>query len=173
MESGRIFLRSIHEADADAIFAYRSLPEVAKYQYWEPFTKEEIWLFVKEYSIPKFDVHLKWNALAVILKEGHQLIGDCSLKLVDNQVEIGCIIAPKYQHQGFANEALGLLIDYCFANMDIDEVYGITDSENRASIRLMESLHMVKSPDFEEKVVCKGLLSVEYKYAIKKSDSVR
>ena len=170
MEGQKILLRNFNESDVDAVFAYRSLPEVAKYQYWEPITKEEARLFVNDYSHPRFDVSFKWNALAIILKENNELIGDCSLRLVIDKVEVGCIIAPKYQRQGLAKEALGQLINYCFANMAIDEVYGITDSKNTASIRLMESLYMLKVPDFEEKVECKDCLCVEYKYAVKKSD---
>lgn len=41
---------------------------------------------------------------------------------------------------------------------------GITDSENLSSVKLMRSLGMKKNEMFENKLLCKGRLSVEHKY---------
>ena len=53
---------------------------------------------------------------------------------------------------------------------DVKEIIGITDSRNIASARLMQSLGMVKVPDFETRLVCKGEDCIEYKYAIRIHD---
>ncbi len=167
--SERILLRSLEKADAKAIFAYRSLPEVAKYQYWEPFTEEQALTFATRYG--SADSHKKdnWLAWAVIEKENNNFIGDCALKIINDKAEIGCNIAPRHQHRGYAKEVLNMLFDYCFDHLGIEEIFGITDSENTASVKLMESLQMTKLPDFEGNVMCKGRLSIEHQYSIKKS----
>lgn len=168
IKSTRITLRHIQESDADAIFAYRSLPEVAKFQYWEPFTREQIVEFIEKNSNADLASRDNWIGLAVILNEGDKLIGDCALKISKESAEIGCNISPEYQNRGYAKEVLALLIEYCFQNTDIIEVCGITDSENIASIRLMESLGMKKSESFENRIECKGAICTEYKYLINK-----
>ena len=170
MESERILLRPFNKADTESILAYRSLPEVARYQYWKPFTKEQTLIFVIQHSDADLNKKGEWLALAIISKKENELIGDCALKISTKTAEIGCNIAPVHQHQGFAKETLELLFDYCFKNTDTDEIYGITDSENTASIKLMKSLNMLKITDFEEKTMCKGRLCTEHKYVIRKTD---
>ncbi len=46
ISSDRILLRTIKESDVGAILSYRSLDEVARYQYWEPFTEDMALTFV-------------------------------------------------------------------------------------------------------------------------------
>ncbi len=167
LSSDRILLRSFQETDTDAIFAYRSLEDIAKYQYWEPYNHEDTLNFIKSNLNSDLSSKEKWVGLAIIRKSDQKLIGDCAIRINKNDAEIGCNISPEYQKFGYAKEALHLLIDYCFQNNAIDEIFGITDSENTASIQLMQSMQMVKSDEFEEQIVCKGNISIEHKYFIK------
>lgn len=161
--SGRILLRDIQESDADAIFSYRSLESVARFQYWEPYTREQTLEFIDRCKNPDLSKRREWIGMAIISKEQNRLIGDCSLKVEDESAEIGCNISPLYQGKGFAKEVLKMLISYCFNSIGIKEVYGITDSENEASVRLMKSAGMIRLTEFEEKLICKG----EHKYFIR------
>lgn len=170
INSKRILLRNIKEADVDSIFAYRSLEDVARYQYWEPFTKVQTIDFVNKNMNSPLNKKGEWIGLAIINKDDDKLIGDCSIKLNLNNAEIGCNISPEYQHRGFAKEVLELLINCYFNNSDLDEIFGITDSQNKASIKLMESVGMTRAIDFEEKLICKGILSIEHKYYLRKAD---
>lgn len=169
-ESQRIYLRDIKPSDTDAIFSYRSLNDVAKYQYWKPYTREDALKFVEQCKDPDLNLRNEWIGLAVILKNTDRLIGDCSIKMNDKNAEVGCNIAPEYQHQGYAKEVLNLLLEICFNDSAIQEVSGIVDSENMTSIRLMESVGMSKLPDYEERIICKGEWCVEHKYVISASD---
>lgn len=168
ISSERILLRSIQETDLEAIHSYRSLKEVARYQYWEPFTKEQTADFIDKNKNADLDKREEWIGLVIINKENNKLIGDCSVRVSLDKAEIGCNISPKYQHKAFAKEVLSLLFDYYFSTIGVNEIFGITDSENIASIRLMESMGMIKSPDFEEKLICKEAWSIEHKYSVKK-----
>lgn len=172
INSDRIQLRSIINEDTDAIFLYRSLREIAKFQYWEPYTKDQALDFVNQNSYADFNKEGNWIGLAIINIDSDELIGDCSVKVFESTVEIGCNISPKYQNKGYAKEVLSLIIDHYFKRENINEVFGITDSENLASIKLMESLHMTKSPDFEEKVKCKGNWCLEHKYSLTKKNGM-
>lgn len=165
--SERLYLRYFKKEDAAALYDYRSLEEIAQYQYWEPYTIEQAVAFVEQCITSGLDKEGKWIGLAIVDPIKEKLIGDCALWITGQSAEIGCNISPEYQKQGFAKETLLLLVDYCMKFGNIREVFGITDSQNVASIRLMKSIGMEKEPDFEEKVMCKGILSVEHKYCIK------
>ncbi|NDV95068.1 N-acetyltransferase [Dysgonomonas sp. 521] len=165
ISSKRLLLRYIRETDADAIFSYRSLPEVARFQYWEPFTKERTIVFINQCTEADLKKENQWIGLAIEYKG--KVIGDCAFNISNSIMEIGCNISPEYQGMGLAKEALSVLIDHCFKNFEIKEVAGITDSRNTASIRLMESLAMQKVAGFENHIFCKGENCIEYKYSRK------
>lgn len=169
--SDRISIRPIYQTDTDSIYAYRSLEEVARYQYWAPFSKEQTTKFVNQNKKENLNTRGKWIGLAIIYRDNGLLIGDCAIRINDDTAEIGCNISPEYQHKGLAKETIRLLIDYCFRKAEVKEVFGITDRENKASVQLMESLGMVKDSGFQEEIMCKGLLSVEHRYSIKKKIS--
>jgi RimJ/RimL family protein N-acetyltransferase len=160
IESKTVLLRRITDDDVDGIIFYRSIKEIAKYQYWEPFTREQTLDFINKYKIFRLNNQDEWNGLIIENVDNNEIIGDCAAKIQGCKLSIGCNISPQYQKQGFAKEALTLLINYYLRNWDINEVYGITDSRNIASIKLMQSLGMKKTR-YEEKVECKGDLCMK------------
>lgn len=166
--SERIILRAIKETDANDIFSYRSLEEIAKYQYWEPFTKEKAISFAKSCDNIETIKKGEWVGLAIISHD--MFIGDCFLKLEDHSAEIGCNISPKFQSQGYAKGAIQALLYTAFNIPSIDKVIAITDSENLASIKLMESVGMRKVLDFENEIICKGNKCIELMYSIENLD---
>lgn len=169
-ETERIYIRNFNAADIDAIYSYRSTDEIARFQYWEPYTKKQTADFIEINKDSDINIRGSWNGFAIILKNKDKLIGDCSLKINVNSAEIGCNISPEYQKLGLAKEAVSLLLNIGFNLHNIDVIYGITDSENISSVKLMKSLGMTKLPEFEEKIICKGLPCIEHKYFIKKTD---
>lgn len=168
LHSERIKLRAISETDTEAIYNYRSLPEVAKYQYWEPFTMQQTKDFVSRCCNPDLDEEDQWIGLAIVYQG--KVIGDCAFKISENIAEVGCNISPEYQGMGLARESLSILIRYFLKNKDVKGIIGITDSRNIPSVRLMQSLGMVKVPDFETLIICKGEDCIEHKYAIRIHD---
>jgi diamine N-acetyltransferase len=49
---------------------------------------------------------------------------------------IGILIHKEYQQNGFASEALQLLIDYCFTHLNLHQLYANITSDNAKSISL-------------------------------------
>lgn len=168
IDAEKILLRVIEYDDWEAILSYRSLPSVARYQYWKPYTKEDALNFVNQCCNTNLDAKDEWIGLTIVQKKNDCIIGDCALKIGKDTAEIGCNISPSYQKQGFAQTVIQMLIDYCIQCKNINKVFGITDSKNIASIRLMESVGMIKDPLFEEVGECKGYPYIEHKYVIEK-----
>ena len=113
-----------------------------------------------------------WIGLAVVLKSNDDLIGDCAFIIDDDTAEIGANISTDYQHQGYGQETVRMLIDNCFQDQEVKEVSGIVDSQNTASIHMLEGVGMKRVTSFENQIVCKGIVSIEHKYAIDRSDFV-
>jgi diamine N-acetyltransferase len=56
---------------------------------------------------------------------------------------IGILIHKKYQKNGFASEAIQLLINYCFSHLNLHQLYANITSDNLKSIALF-SKHQFK-----------------------------
>ncbi|PQJ72514.1 GNAT family N-acetyltransferase [Polaribacter butkevichii] len=57
---------------------------------------------------------------------------------------IGVLIHPKYQQNGFASEALSLLIAYAFTYLNVHQLYANITSNNLKSISLFTKHHFLK-----------------------------
>lgn len=58
----------------------------------------------------------------------------------NRSLEIGYLIGPLYRQQGYAREALRLLLPYMFDVLQLNKVTAQTGAFNQASIALLESL---------------------------------
>lgn len=145
----RLIIRRLEIADSPDFFAYRTLPEVCRYQGWRPKNRQEIDEFIQKNSVTVENTPGTWLQLAINLKNG-QLIGDIGIHFLEDiyQVEIGYSLAPKYQGYGYACEAIGVVINYLFIVLHKHRITASVDPENTKSIRLLERLGMRKEAQF-------------------------
>lgn len=143
LESTRLILRTFEERDIQPFSAYRSDPEVARYQAWAaPFSQAQARQFVTEMRAKTPGQAGQWYQLALQLKEGGQMIGDCAFHLAEDgrQAEIGLTLARDYQGQGYAREAITCLLEYLFASLKVHRVFANVDPANVASMRVLSKL---------------------------------
>ena len=104
----RLVLRRFRSADAPVLAAYRSDPDVARYQSWDaPFS-----LLRAETAVANFIASDPdkpgWFQYAVERTADRELVGDVAVHLHDNlkQAEIGFTVAREHQRHGYAREAV-------------------------------------------------------------------
>ena len=76
----------------------------------------------------------------------------------NKRVGIGILIDEKYRNQGFATEALSLIIDYAFEQLDVHQLFCNILSSNA------ESLKLFKRKQFSEIGVKKDWVFLQGKY---------
>lgn len=101
-----------------------------------------------------FEPYLKMdNLFAIRLKESRKLIGIILyFAEEDNTCEIGYGIGSKYWNNGYATEAVGAFIEYCFSVLKYKKVYASFFNGNDASKKVMEKCGM-KYDHFAEKEI--------------------
>jgi len=169
LETGRIILRTISIADQDDFLHYRSNAEVARYQNWEPFNRQQAIEYLEQYAHSKPGIPSEWFQLGIADKKTNRLIGDCAIKLdaYDQRIaEVGFSLSCDYQKRGLASEALSCLLDYAFRELNVHRIFAITDCENIACVRLLERLKLRREGHYLENVWFKGGWGSEYSYAI-------
>ena len=78
--------------------------------------------------------------LAVALKCSNEMIGEIVVMPNENTFSLGYTFSYKYHRQGYAFEALTILIEFLHENYTDWEFISFTDPDNRASMGLLMKL---------------------------------
>jgi RimJ/RimL family protein N-acetyltransferase len=162
-------LRSISAEDAEALYAYHQLFEVARYQYWSERSREEVAGKIDEW-VKKMQAEApEAFTLAVIEKETGELIGDCCLQVTDaeaRQGEIGYSFHPRSQGRGYGRETAMALLGFGFDQCGLHRIVARCDARNAPSWKLSEAIGMRREAHFLEHALFKGEWDEEYYYAM-------
>jgi len=149
LETDRLIIREIQDADLEGIFELDSSTEVHKYLGNNPIkTKEEAKKIIefiknqyKERGIGRF---------ALIEKKSTNFIGWAGFKLnkgeketlngFDNFIDIGYRLIPKYWKKGYGLEAATACLDYGFKTLNYDIIYGAADIQNLGSNKILRKI---------------------------------
>jgi RimJ/RimL family protein N-acetyltransferase len=106
----RLVLRPLQFGDVPAFAAYRSDPDVARYQSWDTTysTTDAEQLVAAQRDVALGDPG-PWVQLAAIDRVAGALCGDCAVQVAIDQpltAEVGVTFAPAMQGSGLATEAL-------------------------------------------------------------------
>jgi RimJ/RimL family protein N-acetyltransferase len=140
----RLILRRLQEKDIESFIAYRSDPEVARYQNWTEITEDEARALIRQKRRTPFGILGTWVQIAIALRETDALIGDVGVCVdQDGQsAEIGFTLSVGHQGKGFATEAVSRVIELLFDETGVKRIEGVTDARNNASIALLQRLGM-------------------------------
>jgi RimJ/RimL family protein N-acetyltransferase len=137
----RVVLRALAPDDAAVIFAYRSDPEVARYQSWEPAALDDVRAFIREPPASPAYAPGTWEQFGIVLRDTGELIGDCGVHVLEHdpqQAEFGITVASGWQGRGLAREALAALMAIVFGTLRKHRLSCSVDPRNVRSIALME-----------------------------------
>jgi len=142
----RLYLRRFRDTDSAAFAAYRSDPEVARYQGWDaPYPLDRAAKFVAEMATADVDVPGEYLQIAVARASDDLLIGDVAFQPQLDEpriVDIGFTIDPAHQGQGYAREAVGGLLGLLFESLGKHRVTASCDARNIASTKVLEAVGM-------------------------------
>ena len=136
----KISLRALEPEDLEFLYAVENNEtdwEVSNTQ--APFSKYLLKKYLKNAHLDIYEV-----------KQLRLVIEDCNSKqpigLIDlfdfnpqhKRVGIGILIAAEFQQNGFASDALALLLPYAFLHLNVHQLYANITSDNTKSIALYE-----------------------------------
>ncbi len=141
------------------MYAYRSDPEVCRYQSFEPNSLADVEAFIGDLQSTAFDTPGSWFQFAIRLKESGLLVGDMGAHFTADdplQVEIGFTMAPSHQGKGLGTESVAGLLNYLFVACQKHRVFASVDPQNESSVALLKRIGMRKEAHYRKSLWFKG-----------------
>lgn len=168
LQTQRLVLRKPLHTDAAKLHELRSNTTVLQYlNRAKPSSINETAEFVKKLiTITASGDGITW---IITQKHDSELIGTINFWPIDLQnfrAEVGYMLSPQHQKQGFMNEALMSVINYGFNQMNLHSIEANCNAENIASIQLLEKCNFVKEAHFKENYYYDGKFSDSVIYSL-------
>jgi aminoglycoside 6'-N-acetyltransferase len=150
----RLLLRPFDGADVDALHEMRSLPAVVQFTYWPPSTREQTRSVIETRQQMTHLTH-EGDALVLAVEERRtgRFLGDVDLTWTSvdrGEGEVGVMLHPDGQGQGYAQEAVAALITLGFDTLHLHRIIGRTDARNQPAAQCMRRLGMRQEAHFRE-----------------------
>jgi RimJ/RimL family protein N-acetyltransferase len=169
----RLTIRAFRPEDAAALVAYRSDPDVARYQDWPmPYPGDRVLAAIAA-DDALGDQPVAGTRRQLAIERDGVLIGDLYLGLdaTGSVATIGYTLAAAHQGAGHATEAVGALIDRLFAALpDLHRIAATLDPENLRSIRLLEGLGFRSEGVTRRSVLIRGAWVDDATYGLLRED---
>lgn len=168
LQTSRLVLREFVESDWPALHAVESLPEVARYQSFEPRSREESRAYITRTMAGAADDPRQTYDLAVVQAAERRLIGRCGLGLASPAFEamLWYTLHPAYWGRGYTTEAARALVSFGFRELGLHRVWADCDPANPGSWRVLEKLGLRREGHLRENVWAHGAWTDSYLYAV-------
>jgi RimJ/RimL family protein N-acetyltransferase len=134
----RLILRRPKISDANAIFEFGRDSEVTRFMDWPMHTS------IQDAKAYLLDCAPRWENSSefdwMITFGSDDVIGGISARLRRHSADFGYILNRTYWGQGIATEAANAVVDWLFGLDFVFRVWATCDTENLASVRVLEKL---------------------------------
>jgi RimJ/RimL family protein N-acetyltransferase len=160
VETARLKLRLLTEADIDAVHSYQSRADFCQYMLYEPRDRDTVAAKVKQHvTRRRLENDGDYLELAVERQDDGTLLGGIyfAIKSAESDgAEIGWGLHPDHHGRGYAREAARAMLGIGFGEMDLHRVIAELDPRNHRSVALCLRLGMRKEAYFVEDRAFKG-----------------
>lgn len=165
----RLLLRDFREDDWVSVHDYGADLEVVRYMPWGPNSEAETRAFIERALTSQEEEPRTKFEFAVTLMEAGQLIGGCGIRIAsarDRAADMGYCLRRDAWGQGYATEAAGAVVAFGFDVLNRHRIYATCDTENHASVRVLEKIRMRREAHFREDTRLRGRWRDSYLYAV-------
>lgn len=144
IETSRLRLRLPRAEDVEDVLSYRSRPDVARYLRGGIWTRQKTRREIASYSSVDFMGSGDELVLFVELRSPAVVVGEVGLVRGKDprEAELGFVFNPDFGSQGYATEAVGVVLAEAPRRWEIDRVIAVADEANSASRALCERIGM-------------------------------
>jgi len=178
IEGKRIYLRDHLASDLGVFHSWLSDPAVTHYLSLRTRSLKESLIVLAE-SLQENDRRTRTKFhFAIVLRENNAIIGDAGFTIEDRAqsggvADLGYFLLQPYWGQGYATEAAGLILGYCFTVLKLHKVTAGCHAENLASERVMIKCGMMREAYRRKQHFLRGEWRDRVEYALLYEDWVK
>jgi len=174
LETERLRIRKLSLRDANDLFEYASLPEVAEHVSWDYHRNiSDSVRFLRMITAQYEDgIPSPWG---IVLKENSKLIGTIGFHIwssVNFFAEVGYALSKDYWNRGIMTEALNTVLDYGFIRMSLNRIEATCMLDNAASEKVLMKCGMKYEGIMQKKIFAKEKFHDLKLFAILKTDYI-
>ena len=179
VRTGRLLLRPLTVADADALLAYRGRDDVSRYVPFEAMSRDDILELIAgrwartELTDEGQSLTLGAEVAETGLAETGELAGDVVLFWHSREHaggELGYVFNPALGGRGYATEAANAMLGLGFETMGLHRITARIDERNEPSVKLARRLGMRQEARLVDNEIFKGEWSTEVDFAMLASE---
>ncbi|MGK5031636.1 GNAT family N-acetyltransferase [Janthinobacterium sp. DSP2-3-3] len=133
-----VTLRHLERTDAPAWYAYLADPAVIEHTSWDLRCIDDLQVNFDDYASAAASSPMR---LAVVLRDGGQLVGTIGLNAISPQhrtAEIAYDLAPAVWGQGVATAVVNAVVDWGFQRLGLLRIQATVLESNEGSIRVLD-----------------------------------
>jgi len=168
LSTERLTIRQLTDADAPALFAIFSHPEVMRYWSSPPWTS----LSQAQEALAEVQDGYRtenWFQWGIERKEDRAIIGTYTLfhfHRASRRAEMGYALGRPYWSKGYMHEALTGVVNYAFTALNLNRLEADIDPRNAASARTLERLGFQKEGFLPERWIVGDEVSDTWLYGL-------
>jgi [ribosomal protein S5]-alanine N-acetyltransferase len=171
LRTERLIARDFELSDFDAVHAYASDPEVARFMFFAPRTPDETRTYLERMVATQRQVPRTVWELAVIRAADGRLIGGCDLTLAQpHEADLGFIFARDAWALGFASEIARALVRAGFEELGVARVFATCDVDNHASARVLEHAGLTREARLDRHKFARDRWWTSFLYSLRRDD---
>lgn len=171
LHTERILLRKVEPSDAWFILDFFKNDEATKYMLYHFYNLDEVqeqMLYYKNQY--ENGTGCYWLMQHKQTNESLGVIGLHNFCKEHKKAELGFWILPKYNNKGYTTEAAKAVINFCFTQLQLNRIEATVETENIASIKVLEKLGFTHEGTFREFEMNNGRLIDLMMYSILKKE---
>lgn len=173
LETERLLLRELEEADWKAARAWDSDPEVTRFQSCDPSDEAGSKQYLAQSMKTAREHPRRIYELGIEVKQTGQLIGRVAVNLDRPEhadATAWFVIRRDHWGQGYVSEAVRRLFTFGFKDLGLHRIWADCDPRNTGSWRVMEKVGMRREGHLRENWWLKGEWCDSYVYAVLASE---
>lgn len=170
LTEGDITLRPLVMEDAQDMFEYCSLDEIADGMTWDAHESVEDTKWFIDYTLNRLEGS---NDVFFAIEVDGKMVGSTSLLYVDNRhhvAELGYMLNPAFAGRGIVTRAVKLIMNHGFNTMEMNRIQARCFIENTGSENVMKRVGMELEGILRKRMFVKGQYHDMKLYSVLKED---
>ncbi len=141
LTGARVILREFRQEDLSGIRSWVNDYDTARFL-GAAYVRPQSWEQTESYLMSLLNGEAGGVHLAIAEKETRRYLGQCGLMMIDHtarRAELAIVLAPDSAGRGYGREAIALMLEYAFAQLNLNRVFLQVHADNARAIAAYEA----------------------------------